>query len=51
MLESFSKYLNLELEFVKNDEQIKDGKAEIINILTKNVCKIELDNLILIDFN
>ena len=31
----------LELEFVKNDEQIKDGKTEIINLFTKNVCQIE----------
>ena len=49
MLESFSKYLNLELELVKNDQQLRDGKTEIINILTKNVCKIELNSLSLIN--
>ena len=37
LLESFSKYLNLELQFVKNDELIKDGHSEIIGMLTKNV--------------
>lgn len=49
LLESFFKYLNLELEFANNDEQIKDGKTEIINLLTKNVCKTELNNFILIN--
>ena len=39
LLESFLKYLNLKLEFVKNDEHIKDGKTEIINMLINNVCK------------
>ena len=38
LLEIFSKYLNLELEYVKNDELIRDGKTEVINMLTKNVC-------------
>ena len=38
LLETFSKSLNLELEFVKNDQLIIDGKTEIINMLTENVC-------------
>ena len=37
IIESISKYLNLELEFVKNDVEKKDGKREIIELLTKNV--------------
>ena len=37
VIESISKYLNLELEFVKNDADKKDGKREIIELLTKNV--------------
>ena len=37
LLESFSKYLNLELKFVKNDEQLKDDKNKLIGF-TKNVC-------------
>lgn len=36
-MEAFSKYLNLELKFIKNDEHVKDGKTEIIEMLTKNV--------------
>ena len=39
LLEMFSKYLNLKLQFVMNDELLKDGKTEIIGMLTKNVCK------------
>ena len=50
LLESFSKYLNLELQFVKNDEQIRDGKTEIIEMLTKNVRKTKI-LLIVISFN
>ena len=37
IIESISKYLNLELEFVKNDVEKKDGKRKIIELLTKNV--------------
>ena len=37
IIESISKYLNLELEFVKNDVAKKDGKRKIIELLTKNV--------------
>ena len=37
IIELISKYLNLELEFVKNDVEQKDGKREIIELLTKNV--------------
>ena len=39
LLETFSKYLNLELQFVKNDQPKRDGKTEIIEILTENVKK------------
>ena len=39
LLELFSKHLNLELQFKKNEELIRDGKTEIIQMLTKNVCK------------
>ena len=37
MIESFSRYLNLELEFVKNDVEKKNGKKEIVELLTNNV--------------
>ena len=37
IIESISKYLNLELEFVKNDIEKKNGKREIIELLTNNV--------------
>ena len=37
IIESISKHLNLELEFIKNDVEKKDGKREIIELLTKNV--------------
>ena len=47
IIESISKYLNLELEFVKNDIEKKNGKREIIELLTKNVW-INLFKLILI---